>query len=91
MTNQLEFFENNQEKINQHKCPFVDQMCKNLEEGIFNEDISSNEIKTKEKSLQDTKKQIEKAKEEIREKEILKEKMDQYKTQNNYSNSFNWS
>ncbi len=76
LTNQLEFFENNQEKINQHKCPFVDQTCKNLEDGTFNEDIFSIEIKAKEKSLQDIKKQIEKAKEEISEKKIFKEKMD---------------
>ncbi|KKL97523.1 hypothetical protein LCGC14_1833620, partial [marine sediment metagenome] len=76
LTNQLEFFQNNQEKINQHKCPFVDQTCKNLEEGTFDEDIFSNEIKTKEKSLQDIKKQIEKAKVEIHEKEILKGKME---------------
>ena len=76
LTNQLEFFQNNQEKINRHKCPFVDQTCKNLEEGTFDEDIFNNEIRTKEKSLQDTQKQIKKNKEEISEKKILKEKMD---------------
>ncbi|KKL51466.1 hypothetical protein LCGC14_2295210, partial [marine sediment metagenome] len=76
LTNQLEFFKNNQEKINQHKCPFVDQTCKNLGEGTFNEDIFNNKIKTKEISLQDIEKQIEKEKEEIHEKEIFREKMD---------------
>ena len=76
LTNQLEFFQNNQEKINQHKCPFVDQICKNLEEGTFDEDILNNEIRTKEKSLQNTQKQIKKNKEEISEKKKLKEKID---------------
>ena len=79
LKNEIAFFQNNQEKIANSTCPFSNQTCKNIEEGLMDVAYFKNKIKEKEQEYEEKQKILKKLNEALAEGPTIKNKLDTIK------------
>lgn len=77
--NDISFFQNHQNKVEQKLCPFTDQQCKNMLDGEFDIDYFNQDIILKNEELKSKRRDLNEISEKLKKKEDFQDEIEHLK------------